>query len=133
MTSHLLSPQEYLDLQPSQILWELYKPDQAPLRFTAQIMIEAQSWHKITTTGAMGISGGGLDTFFSNCLDSRIKACVISGYFSTFAASIFVMDHCAYNFITGLSRFGEIYDLVGLITPRPILVEAATRDPIFPR
>ena len=82
--------------------------------------------------GAMGISGGGMHTFFSSCLDVRIKASVISGYYSTFASSILAMDHCPCNFIPGLAEFGEMYDLIGLIAPRPILIEAATRDPIFP-
>jgi dienelactone hydrolase len=82
--------------------------------------------------GAMGISGGGMHTFFSTCLDERIRACVVSGYFCSFRDSIFAMNHCTCNFVPGLHRFGEIYDLVGLIAPRPMLVEAGQRDPIFP-
>lgn len=82
--------------------------------------------------GAMGISGGGMHTFFSTCLDTRIKACVVSGYFSTFRNSILAMHHCPCNFVPGLGRFGEMSDLAGLIAPRPMLVEAGTRDPIFP-
>jgi len=82
--------------------------------------------------GAMGISGGGMHTFFSTCLDTRIRACVVSGYFCTFRDSILGMHHCACNFVPGLHAFGEEHDLAGLIAPRPMLVEAATRDPIFP-
>ena len=82
--------------------------------------------------GAMGISGGGMHTFFSTALDTRIKACVVSGYFSTFRDSILAMEHCTCNFVPGLHEFGEMYDVVGLIAPRPMMVEAATRDPIFP-
>jgi dienelactone hydrolase len=82
--------------------------------------------------GAMGISGGGLHTFFSTCLDPRIRACVISGYYCTFRDSILAMSHCLCNVVPGLYRFGEMQDLVGLIAPRPLLVEAASRDPIFP-
>jgi dienelactone hydrolase len=82
--------------------------------------------------GAMGISGGGMHTFFSTCLDERIRACVVSGYYSTFQDSVLAMSHCACNFVPGLYRFGEMYDLVGLIAPRPMLVEAGSRDPIFP-
>ncbi len=85
-----------------------------------------------TRLGAMGISGGGMHTFFSTCVDERIAACVVSGYYSTFEDSILAMDHCTCNFVPGLHRFGEMYDLVGLIAPRPMLVEAGTRDPIFP-
>jgi dienelactone hydrolase len=82
--------------------------------------------------GAMGISGGGMHTFFSTCVDPRIRACVISGYYSSFRDSILAMSHCACNFVPGLAAFGEMHDLVGLIAPRPMLVEAGTRDGIFP-
>ena len=85
-----------------------------------------------TRVGAMGISGGGMHTFFSTCLDIRIQACVVSGYFSTFRDSILAMSHCACNFVPGLGDFGEIYDLAGLIAPRPLLVEAGSHDSIFP-
>ena len=57
--------------------------------------------------GAMGISGGGLHTFFSTACDTRIKACVVSGYYCPFENSIFGMFHCACNFVpecTGLGR-----------------------------
>jgi dienelactone hydrolase len=83
--------------------------------------------------GAMGISGGGMHTFFSTCLDKRIRAAVISGYYSTFKDSILAMFHCTCNFAPGLHVFGEMYDLVGLIAPRPILIESGSYDPIFPR
>lgn len=86
----------------------------------------------IARLGAMGISGGGMHTFFSTCLDTRIKACVISGYFSTFRDSILAMHHCACNFVHGLAQFGEMYDLAALIAPRSMLIEAASYDPIFP-
>jgi dienelactone hydrolase len=94
--------------------------------------LEGRSDVDASRLGAMGISGGGMHTFFSACLDPRIRACVISGYYSTFRDSILAMSHCACNFVPGLHAFGEMYDLVGLIAPRPLLVEAGTRDPIFP-
>lgn len=83
--------------------------------------------------GAMGISGGGMHTFFSTCLDERIRACVISGYYSTFKDSILAMFHCPCNFVPGLYRFGEMYDLIGLIAPRPVLIESGSYDSIFPQ
>jgi dienelactone hydrolase len=82
--------------------------------------------------GVMGISGGGMHALFSTCIDTRIKACVISGYFAEWRHSIHGMFHCACNYVPGLGQFGEIYDLAGLMAPRPVLIEAATRDPIFP-
>ena len=82
--------------------------------------------------GVMGISGGGMNAFFLACVDRRVRACVISGYFCTFRDSILAMAHCPCNFVPGLWRFGEMHDLAGLVAPRPMLVEAGHRDPIFP-
>lgn len=65
-----------------------------------------------------------MHTFFSTCLDERIKTCVFSGYYYTFQESILAMLHCACNFVPGLGQFGEMYDLVGMIAPRPLLVES---------
>ncbi len=94
--------------------------------------LETRADVDISHLGAMGISGGGMHTFFSTCVDPRIKASVISGYYSTFQDSILAMHHCPCNFVPGLGQFGEMYDLVGLIAPRPLLIEAGTLDPIFP-
>ena len=82
--------------------------------------------------GATGISGGGLLTFYHTAMDERIGACVVSGYCSSYASSILAMHHCSCNFIPNLLRIGEMEDIVGLIMPRPMLVEAGTRDCIFP-
>ena len=82
--------------------------------------------------GAMGISGGGMHAFFSACIDERIRACVVSGYYGTFRDSVLAMSHCACMYVPGLHGFGEMYDLVGLIAPRPLLVEAGDHDFGFP-
>ena len=81
---------------------------------------------------AMGISGGGMLTFFHTALDERIRACAVSGYYSSFRESILAMHHCTCNFVPGLLNIGEMSDIVGLILPRPMLAEAGTHDPIFP-
>ncbi|MEZ4631310.1 MAG: alpha/beta hydrolase family protein [Deinococcales bacterium] len=80
----------------------------------------------------MGLSGGGMVAFFTSCLDKHIKAAVISGYFARFQDSIHAMSHCACNYVHNLHQFGEIDDLAALIAPRPLFIEAGTRDPIFP-
>jgi len=94
--------------------------------------LETRDEIDISRLGAMGISGGGMHTFFSTCLDDRIRVAVISGYYSTFRDSILAMHHCTCNFVPGLGQFGEMYDLVGMIAPRPILIEAGSHDTIFP-
>lgn len=82
--------------------------------------------------GCMGISGGGLITAFAAALDDRIRAAVVSGFVNTFRASILSVFHCVDNYIPGLHRIAEMPDIVALIAPRPLLMEAGVRDPIFP-
>ncbi len=94
--------------------------------------LESRTDADTTRLGAMGISGGGMHTLYTTCLDERIRACVISGYFCTFQDSIFGMHHCPCNYVPGMAKFGEMYDLIGLVAPRPVLVEAGDHDEIFP-
>jgi len=82
--------------------------------------------------GCMGISGGGLVCAFAAALDDRIKAVVVSGYTNTFKSSVLAIPHCIDNFFPNLVRVAEMPDLIGLIAPRPLLVENGTEDPIFP-
>ncbi|KIL40195.1 dienelactone hydrolase [Gordoniibacillus kamchatkensis] len=82
--------------------------------------------------GCMGISGGGLVCSFAAAVDERISAAVVSGYANTFQASILSIHHCIDNYVPGLSRAAEMPDLLSLIAPRPLLLEAGTKDPIFP-
>jgi dienelactone hydrolase len=82
--------------------------------------------------GVMGISGGGMLAFFSACLDTRIRAAVISGYFCDWRHSILAINHCLCNFVPGLLKLGELSDLAALSAPRPLLVENGTKDDIFP-
>ena len=80
----------------------------------------------------MGISGGGLVAYWTAALDTRIDACVVSGYFNTFFDSILSIDHCPDNFVPGLSKVVEMPDMAALIAPRALFVESGTEDPIFP-
>ena len=80
----------------------------------------------------MGISGGGATTFFTAAVDERVKNAVVSGYFCTFRDSIYSIPHCMDNYIPGILRYAEMYDLAGLIAPRSMFVETGTEDRIFP-
>lgn len=82
--------------------------------------------------GVMGISGGGTATTFSAALEPRLKAAFISGYLNTFKESVFSLSHCIDNYVPGILNWAEMYDVAGLIAPRPLFVESGTRDNIFP-
>ena len=80
----------------------------------------------------LGISGGGLAALFTAALDPRVRACVVSGYFNTFAASILSISHCIDNYVPGLLTLCEMPDLAALVAPRALFVESGRADPIFP-
>lgn len=80
----------------------------------------------------MGISGGGTITFFSAAVETRIKVAVISGYFNTFRDSIMSIPHCIDNYVPGILKYAEMYDIAGLIAPRAMFVESGEKDNIFP-
>ena len=82
--------------------------------------------------GCMGISGGGTITTFASALEPRIRAAMISGYLNTFRDSIMSLSHCIDNYVPGILNWAEMYDIAGLIAPRPLFVESGTKDDIFP-
>lgn len=84
------------------------------------------------SVGCMGISGGGLVASFLSAIDERVKATVVSGYTNTFKASIMDRRHCLDNYIPGILLEAEMPDLIGLIAPRPLFIEAGTVDHLFP-
>ena len=82
--------------------------------------------------GCMGISGGGTCTLFASALDLRIRAAMVSGYLNTFRDSIMSLSHCMDNYVPGILNWAEMYDVAGLVAPRPMLAESGDRDKIFP-
>jgi len=82
--------------------------------------------------GLTGISGGGTITVFAAALDPRIRAAFASGYLCTFRDSIYSLAHCIDNYVPGILHWAEMYDVAGLIAPRPFFAESGERDNIFP-
>ncbi|MEK3887224.1 dienelactone hydrolase family protein [Bacillus sp. FSL K6-3431] len=83
--------------------------------------------------GCMGISGGGLVAAFTSVLDNRISATVVSGYTNIFQGSIMARRHCLDNYIPGILQYAEMPELIGLLVPRPLFIEAGNADPLFPK
>jgi hypothetical protein len=79
-----------------------------------------------------GNSGGGTIAIYAGACDDRITVVAPSCYFCTFAGSIGSIHHCDCNYIPGLLRLGEMYDVAGLIAPRPFCAIAGETDDIFP-
>jgi hypothetical protein len=79
-----------------------------------------------------GNSGGGTISVFAPACDTRISVAVPSCYFCTFEGSIGSIHHCDCNYVPGIMRLGEMYDVAGLIAPRPFKAIAGKDDTIFP-
>jgi dienelactone hydrolase len=82
--------------------------------------------------GCMGFSGGGQICAFTAALDERIRSVVVSGYSNTFKDSILSIRHCIDNYLPGIVKYAEMPDLIGLIAPRPLMIESGINDPLFP-
>ena len=95
----------------------------------------AETRHECDTdrgVGCVGFSGGGTVTLFSSAFESRIRCAIISGYFNTFEDSILAMPHCDCNYVPGIRRYAEMWDIASMIAPRPLLIESGVGDDIFP-
>ena len=79
-----------------------------------------------------GNSGGGTVTVFASACDTRIAVSMPGSYFCTFEGSLGFIHHCDCNYVPGILRLGEMYDVAGLIAPRPFNAIAGRDDGIFP-
>ena len=79
-----------------------------------------------------GHSSGGAVALFTAAIDERIDAAAVSSYFCTFEESIAAVDHCECNYVPGITKLGEQYDIAGLIAPRPFVAVNGVEDDIFP-
>jgi dienelactone hydrolase len=82
--------------------------------------------------GCTGVSGGGMATLFAAAVEPRIQASLVSCYLNTFRDCVMSLSHCIDNYIPGILNWAEMYDVAGLIAPRPLFAESAERDNIFP-
>lgn len=82
--------------------------------------------------GCTGHSGGGATALWLAALDERIGAVLVSGYFSSFAASIMAMEHCECNTVPGISGLAEMGDIAALLAPRLFCALNGRNDPLFP-
>jgi dienelactone hydrolase len=83
--------------------------------------------------GMVGLSYGGTVTLFLAAWDERVAACVVSGYFSSWAQSHQMpWNMCGSQVLSGMLGRIEHVDLGALVAPRPMLVESGTEDDLFP-
>lgn len=82
--------------------------------------------------GVVGISGGGTTALHVAALDTRIALAYLSGYFSTYRDALLSRPNCICDYIPGILRYAEMYDIAGLVAPRPFFVESGDADTLAP-
>jgi dienelactone hydrolase len=83
--------------------------------------------------GMVGLSYGATVTLFLAASDERVAACVVSGYFSSWAeAHKMPWNMCGSQVLPGMLGRLEHVDLGALVAPRSMLVESGVHDELFP-
>jgi dienelactone hydrolase len=86
-----------------------------------------------TRLGMVGLSQGGTSTLFLSAYDERVRAAVVSGYFSSIKASAAIpWNMCGSQVLRGMLGTFEHLDIAALIAPRALLIESGRQDDIFP-
>ena len=81
--------------------------------------------------GCAGLSGGCWLSQVLTALDRRIKAVILSGFFTTFVQTVW-HGHCVCHHPFGIGRICDLPDLSALIAPRPQFVESGIEDTPYP-
>jgi dienelactone hydrolase len=81
--------------------------------------------------GCAGLSGGCWLAMVLSALDERVKAVILSGYFTTFMQTSW-HGHCLCHHPHGIGNICEMTDIAALIAPRPLFVESGKQDHAYP-
>lgn len=95
--------------------------------------IELLSEHHLVDPARIGVAGfslGGALALLLAAWDTRVRAAVVSGWFSSFRSSLRVpFNVCGSQVLPGMIGLLEHVDLAALVAPRPLLIETGTEDP----
>lgn len=80
----------------------------------------------------LGFSGGAPVATLAALFADHIKAAVISGYTSYYKDSIMDRRHCLDNYLPGILKFAELPTIISAAAPKPLLIQAAEKDDLFP-
>lgn len=81
--------------------------------------------------GCFGNSYGGRTSMWLSVFDPRIRACVLSGCMNTFRERSLKLSSCGIQYLPGLLRCGDVPEVLSLIAPRPMQLQAGALDPLI--
>ena len=79
----------------------------------------------------MGTSGGGVITYFTAACDERVTCAVPSCSYAPFVSESGYIHHCDCNVVPGITRWGEIWNVIALISPRRVCIVNGREDSLF--
>ena len=81
--------------------------------------------------GCAGLSGGCWLSQVLTALDRRIKAVILSGFFTTFAQTVW-HGHCICHHPHNIGTLCDMPDISAMIAPRPQFIESGIHDTNYP-
>lgn len=81
--------------------------------------------------GCAGNSYGGRTTMWLTIFEDRIKACAPSGCMNVFRERSLKLGGCGIQYPFGLLRYGDVPELLSLIAPRPMQLQAGEQDKLI--
>jgi hypothetical protein len=81
--------------------------------------------------GCAGLSMGGGLAMFLSAVQPSIAVTAVSGFLSTYKGLMLDVRNCPGYVVNGILQHCDLYDVAGLIAPRPLVVGSGTRDPCF--
>ncbi len=97
------------------------------------MVLEQMKTDGFTRLGIFGVSGGGLIAMFTAVLAPEIEKIMLHSFMNSWEHSVLAKEQCVDNYIHGIARVGESYEIGALLAPRRLLTINGTDDRPFPR
>lgn len=97
------------------------------------MVLEQMERDGFSKLGIFGVSGGGLIAMFTAVLAPEIEKIMLHSFLNSWEHSVLSKEQCVDNYLHGIARVGECYEIAALIAPRRLLTINGTGDRPFPR
>lgn len=93
-------------------------------------VMEAEGFEKFSI---FGFSGGGLIGMLFSVVEERTEMIMLNSFTNSWTDSVLAKEQCVDNYIPGIIRLGESYELLSVNVPKPLFTINGTGDRPFPK
>lgn len=97
------------------------------------MVLEQMKEDGFSKLGIFGVSGGGLIAMFTAVLAPEIEKIMLHSFMNSWEHSVLAKEQCVDNYLHGIVRVGESYEIAALLAPRQLLTINGTADRPFPQ